>query len=53
MRKLMGFIGATAGGWVGWALGAPVGIMTAFMLSIVGTGLGIYAGQKIARHYEG
>jgi hypothetical protein len=29
-----------------------VGLMTAFMVSMVGTGLGIYAGMRVARHYE-
>ena len=49
MTKLMGFLGATIGGYVGWALGARFGVMTAFMLSMVGTGLGIYVGRRIAR----
>src|SRR5438128_2552846 len=33
---------------VGWWLGAPVGIMTAFIASMVGTGVGMYAGRRIA-----
>lgn len=52
MRKLLGLVGATAGGWLGWAVGAPIGIMTAFMLSIVGTGIGIYLGYRVAMHYS-
>jgi hypothetical protein len=40
------------GGGVGWAVGQPVGIMTAFMLSIVGTGLGIYFGKRLADRME-
>ena len=51
MLKLYSFIGATVGSYAGWALGAPVGTMTAFMLSIVGTGLGIYAGRRVAHYY--
>jgi len=53
MGKLLGFVGATLGGYVGWWLGAPVGTMTAFMVSIVGTGAGMYAGRRVARHYDG
>ena len=49
MTKLMGFLGATIGGYAGWALGARIGVMTAFMLSIVGTGLGIYVGRRVAQ----
>lgn len=52
MKKLLGFIGASVGGSVGWAVGKPVGMMTAFMLSIVGTGLGIYAGKRLADRME-
>ncbi|MFL5466430.1 MAG: hypothetical protein ACJ79N_05120 [Gemmatimonadaceae bacterium] len=53
MSKLYSFIGATVGGYAGWALGANVGITTAFILSMVGTGIGIYYGRLIARNYGG
>ena len=52
MGKLFSFIGATVGGYAGWALGAPVGITTAFIVSMVGTGIGMYYGRKIAQHYS-
>ena len=52
MTKILGFVGATIGSSVGWWLGAPVGMMTAFMLSMVGTGIGIYAGRRFAERYE-
>jgi hypothetical protein len=51
VTKVLGFIGATAGGAFGWWVGAPVGVMTAFMLSMVGTGAGLYFGRKVADHY--
>ena len=51
MSKLLAFAGATVGGAIGWWLGAHVGFMTAFMLSVVGTGGGVYAGRRIAAHY--
>ncbi len=52
MRKILGLIGATAGGWLGWALGNPGGFFVAFVLSMIGTGLGMYAGYRIAMHYS-
>jgi hypothetical protein len=52
MRKALTFLGATIGGYAGWYAGAPIGFMTAFMLSMVGTGLGIYGGLRVARNYE-
>lgn len=48
MARMFGWIGAALGGTVGWWLGAKVGIMTAFMFSMVGTGAGIYLGRRIA-----
>ena len=41
-------LGATVGGAIGWWLGARVGIMTAFIVSMLGTGIGVYAGRRIA-----
>jgi signal transduction histidine kinase len=38
----------TLGGGFGWWLGAHHGIMTAFILSIVGTGVGLYIGKRVA-----
>ena len=51
MNQLMGTIGATVGSAIGGWLGAKVGIMTAFAISMVGTGIGIYAGRRAAEHY--
>ena len=51
MNKLMATIGATIGSGIGWWLGAKIGFMTAFMVSMVGTGIGIYYGRRIARNY--
>jgi hypothetical protein len=50
LKKILGFVGATVGSAVGWWLGAHIGIMTAFMVSTVGTGAGIYAGIRVANH---
>ena len=52
MNKMLAFLGATAGGYAGWALGATIGTMSAFVVSMVGTAAGVYAGRRIARHYE-
>ena len=51
MLKFYSFIGATVGSYAGWAIGSPVGFTTAFMVSMVGTGFGIYFGRRVARHY--
>jgi hypothetical protein len=51
MAKILGFAGSFLLSSVGWWLGAFFGTMTAFMLSIVGTGVGIYVGRRIAADY--
>jgi hypothetical protein len=51
MEKLLILILTTVGGYLGWWLGEPVGFMTAFMLSIVGSGLGLYVSRRIVRDY--
>jgi len=52
MSKLLTLLGGTVGGAIGWWLGARVGIMTAFFVSVVGTGAGVYAGRRIAGWVE-
>ena len=39
----------SAGGWLGWTLGATASIFIGFLVSVVGTGLGLYAARRIAR----
>lgn len=53
MSRLLVLIGATVGGAVGWWVGDHVGFMTAFFLSMIGTGLGMYGGARISREYLG
>jgi len=48
VSKVLTFLGASVGGAIGWWLGARVGTMTAFVVSTVGTGVGVYAGRRIA-----
>lgn len=49
MKKLMVMLGTTVGSGIGWWLGADVGIMTAFMLSMVGFGVGMWGAAKLAQ----
>ena len=35
MSKLLGWVGATVGGAIGWWAGARAGMMTAFALSVI------------------
>ena len=50
MRRLLDLIGMTAGGWIGWVVGdAMAGFFTAFIVSMIGTGVGLYAVRRFTR----
>ena len=51
MDKLLGWIGLFAGSWLGWVIGDRFGLGAAIILSIVGSGVGLYLGRRISRDY--
>lgn len=53
MRKTLGLVGSVAcSSLLGW-IGSRHGLMTGFMLGMVGTGLGLYGGRRLAERLEG
>lgn len=51
MNKLCIWIGMTVLGWVGWWLGSKISFMTGFVLSGVGSIVGVYVGWRVNRDY--
>ncbi len=49
--KILSMFGATIFGSLGWWMGAKVGVMTGFFVSMLGTGFGIYAARRLVRDY--
>jgi uncharacterized protein YcfJ len=49
MIRLLTLVGATVGGWLGWKIGAPIGLGTAWLLSAFGSFAGVYVGWRLAR----
>jgi len=49
MSRLLNLVGMTVGGWLGWQLGILVSFFTAFLIGMVGTGLGLYAAQRVSK----
>ena len=45
------FLGATIGGWIGWTIAAPFGLMSAWMTSVVGTAVGVYLGRRLVDEF--
>jgi len=46
LKRILDAIGMSAGGWLGWTLGATVSFFTGFVISMVGTGVGLYAMRR-------
>jgi len=51
VQTVLVLVASTILGSVGWWLGGMIGTMTAFMLSTIGTGVGVYLGRWFAREY--
>jgi hypothetical protein len=51
MKKIVLLSSITIFSWGGWLLGEPFGMMTAYLLSFVGSLIGVYAGVKVNRNY--
>ncbi len=49
MKGFLNLFGMSVGGWIGWALGAQVSIFTAFIVSMVGTGVGLFYTQRAVK----
>lgn len=39
------------GGWLGWTVGAAISFFIAFVVGMIGTGLGLYAVRRLARSW--
>jgi hypothetical protein len=51
MKKLLIFVGMTAGGWIGWAIGERIGVMTALIVSTIFSGIGVYVGWRMGQAF--
>ena len=52
VTRLLMFVGSTVGSAIGWWIGNYIGIMTAWAVSFVGFGLGMYLGRRLAIHWD-
>ncbi len=53
MKKIIILLAVTILGGVGWALGAHIGVGTAWFFSSVGSLIGVYIGWRIGQAYLG
>lgn len=52
MTKLFTFGGATLFGYAFWFIAEPLGFFWAFLISSLGSIVGVWAGWKLARKFE-
>jgi hypothetical protein len=50
MKKIITISGVMLGSYLGWWLGEKVGLVTAFMLSTIGAGIGLYVTRRWAKN---
>ena len=53
MKGFLNMVAMTVVGGIGWWLGAFVSMFVAFILSMIGTGLGLYWAQRLTKHLLG
>ena len=51
MSRMLAFFAAAIGGWIGWAVGNPVSVFVAVLLSAVGTGVGLWGVRRLTEDY--
>jgi hypothetical protein len=51
VNKLVILLASSIGGGIGWWLGEFGGLFMAFVVSMIGTGVGMYAGARFVREY--
>ncbi len=51
MKKFVLLISITIFGWAGWWLGYNIGIMTAYLMSVAGSLIGVYVGVRFNQNY--
>ena len=51
MKKIILILTISLCGWLGWKVGASLGIMTAYWLSFAGSIAGVFVGCFINRRY--
>lgn len=51
MKKILIIVFISIGVWIGWWIGKHVGIMTAYLLSVVGGAAGLYYVKQFIKSY--
>lgn len=47
IRPLVLLVAVSVGGWFGWQVGQPGGIMGSYLAAVAGASIGLYIGRRI------
>lgn len=50
-NRFVTMLAVSLGGSAGWWLGAKIGFMTGYFVSVIGASAGLYLGRQFGRHY--
>jgi len=50
VKGILNLIGMSAGGWLGWILGAWISVFAGYIVSVIGMGVGLYATSRLTKH---
>lgn len=53
MKTFLVMLLSSAGSYFGWWLGTPFGLFGSFVLSMIGFGVGMWFGARLATRFEG
>ena len=51
MKRIIDLIGMSVGSWLGWTVGAWISFFTAFIVSVIGMGVGLYAARQLRQRF--
>jgi hypothetical protein len=51
MKGILYIASMSLGGWIGWAIGSRVSFFTGFVVSTIGTGVGLYFAIRMTRSF--
>ena len=53
LAPLVLLVATGTGGMLGWYAGMPMGLMGAYLCSVLGSSIGLYIGRRLQRNLDG
>jgi len=53
VKMIVLLVCVSLGGWLGWVVGTPGGIMGSYLAGVVGSSAGLYIGRRLQGNLDG